>query len=68
VRLLRVLAGLVIGTFVGLAVILLVVLAKPPFLVDTPRSEHPALLVVLVAVPALIGALVGLVFAVRRER
>jgi hypothetical protein len=59
---LRVLVGLGLGAVVGLAVIVLVLLLKPPFLVDTPRSEHPLLLVALVAGPALIGALVGWVW------
>lgn len=56
----RVLAGLLLGACVGLAVIVLVLVAKPPFLVNTPRSEHPALLVAIIAVPAVIGALLGL--------
>ena len=62
---LRVLLGLFLGAVVGLALIVLVLLAKPPFLVDTPRSEHPAILVVLVSAPALIGALVGVVWRPR---
>jgi hypothetical protein len=66
VRFLRLLAGLVLGTVVGLAVIGLILLTKPPFLVNTPRSEHGPLLVILVAVPALIGAVVG--FGLRAAR
>jgi hypothetical protein len=62
----RVLAGLLLGAVVGLAVIVLVLLTKPPFLVNSPRSLHPLLLAGMVIVPAVAGALIGL--ARRRRR
>jgi hypothetical protein len=62
----RMLAGLLLGVLVGLAVIVLVVLTKPPFLVNSPRSEHPLLLAGMVIVPAAAGALISLVWRGRR--
>ena len=57
---LRAATGAGIGAAAGLLAIAVAVLAKPPFLADTPRSEHPLLLVLMVAVPALIGLGIGL--------
>jgi hypothetical protein len=62
----RMFAGLLLGVVVGLAVIVLVVLTKPPFLVNSPRSLHPLLLAGLVVVPAVAGALISLVWQRRR--
>jgi len=59
-------AGLLLGVVVGLAVIVLVVLTKPPFLVNSPRSLHPLLLAGLVVVPAVAGPLISLVWQRRR--
>jgi len=51
----RLIGGLVIGVLAGFLVVFLVVLLKPAFLVNSPRAEHPVILVALVAAPALAG-------------
>jgi hypothetical protein len=56
---LRAAVGLAIGALVGLAIVGLVVLAKFGPLVNTPRSIHGILIVVLIALPTLTGILVG---------
>jgi hypothetical protein len=67
---LRILLGTSAGLAFGLALTVVVVFTKPPFLVDTPRSQHPLLLVALFALPAIVGGLIGLLwprfFAERR--
>ena len=56
--------GLAVGAAVGLVIVGLVVLVKFGPLVNTPRSTHGALIVALIALPAIFGAVIG--YAVRR--
>ncbi len=51
---------MVAGFALGFVLTVLVVLTKPAFLVNTPRSEHALLLVALFAIPTVGGGLIGL--------
>jgi hypothetical protein len=55
----RLAIGFVGGLLGGVLLAFLVVLLKPPLLVDAPRSEHPAILVALVGAPALAGVAIA---------
>ena len=48
------------GLVIGLVLAVIVVITKLPFLVNTPRSAHPLLLLMLVGLPTVAGALCGL--------
>ena len=56
---LRAAIGLAIGAVVGVAAVAIVVLTKFGPLVNTPRSVHGLVIVVLIVLPALIGAAAG---------
>ena len=60
----RAVVGLAIGAVVGVCIVGVVVIAKFGPLVNTPRSAHGILIVVLIALPAIIGAVAG--YASRR--
>lgn len=64
----RVACGLVIGLFVGLVLVAAVVLTKFGPLVNTPRSAHGFLLIMLFAVPGLAGLLIGAFWPQPRPR
>ena len=62
----RMVLGLIVGMGVGLVVTVAIVLTKLAPVINTPRAMHGAVLVVLVAVPAVAGALIGAISARRQ--